>query len=146
MARGGGHKPAQQPLFASMSSLVVFIALLGTASAGWPMLGFSATHSEVHPLSRPHLALPTVTWAYKAKGEIESSAVLNDDDSLVFAAGNNEIFAVHTSNGTKAWGFNAQRQVLASPALADGAIFIGADDEHFYALDQRLGPEPRPRC
>jgi outer membrane protein assembly factor BamB len=35
--------------------------------------------------------------------------------------------------------FKADEQVLASPALGDGALFLGADDRTFYAIEQATG-------
>ena len=65
--------------------------------------------------------------------------MLSPDERLVFSAGGSQIFALEAESGRKVWGFQAQSQVLASPALADGALFVGADDNTFYALEQHTG-------
>ena len=50
--------------------------------------------------------------------------------------GGSEIFAVRRNNGTKIWSYPARSQILASPALDDDYVYIGADDNHFYAIHQ----------
>jgi len=104
------------------------------------MIGFDATHSgRAELLPQALMTTPTVKWSHDTEGEVESSAVLSPDEKLVFSAGGSEIFALDAESGRKAWGFRAQSQVLASPALADGALFVGADDNTFYALEQQTG-------
>jgi outer membrane protein assembly factor BamB len=37
------------------------------------------------------------------------------------------------------WSFKTQGPVKSSPAIAQGRVFVGSDDEHLYALDLRTG-------
>lgn len=104
------------------------------------MIGFDAVHSGRADVLPPAImTTPTVKWSHSTEGEVEASAVLSPDEKLVFSAGGSEIFALNAQTGRKLWGFQAQSQVLASPALADGALFQGADDNTFYALEQQTG-------
>jgi outer membrane protein assembly factor BamB len=60
--------------------------------------------------------------------------------------GNNAHSGVYESAGPKQlggvkWAFKAGGPIVASPAIADGVVYIGAMDGHLYALDQETGKE-----
>jgi outer membrane protein assembly factor BamB len=58
--------------------------------------------------------------------------------------GNNARTGVYDSSGPKQfkevkWAFKTYGPVIASPAIADGVVFIGSSDGAFYAIDQETG-------
>ena len=69
---------------------------------------------------------------------------------IVFAQttfhGNNARTGVFDSAGPKQfgavkWTFKTEGAIIASPAIADGTVFIGSSDNGFYALDQETGKQ-----
>ena len=125
---------------------LLFVTLTGVLTgvgSAWPMMGFAPTHNHKASLARgltPHSVKPMVKWKYNHNGgEVESSAMLSNDESTVFTAAGSDIVAVDTVSGKKRWSYKAQAQVLASGCAADGAFFIGADDKVFYAIEQDTG-------
>jgi outer membrane protein assembly factor BamB len=60
--------------------------------------------------------------------------------------GNNARTGVYDGYGPKQlggvkWAFKAGGAIVASPAIADGVVYIGAMDGHLYAVDQETGKE-----
>ena len=60
--------------------------------------------------------------------------------------GNNARTGVFDSAGPKQfgsvkWTFKTEGAIIASPAIADGTVFIGSSDDGFYALDQETGKQ-----
>ncbi|HLX84728.1 MAG TPA: PQQ-binding-like beta-propeller repeat protein [Terriglobales bacterium] len=60
--------------------------------------------------------------------------------------GNNAHSGIYGAAGPKQlggvkWAFKAGGPIVASPAIADGVVYIGAMDGHLYALDQETGKE-----
>ncbi|MFN7119767.1 MAG: PQQ-binding-like beta-propeller repeat protein, partial [Saprospiraceae bacterium] len=47
--------------------------------------------------------------------------------------------AVNLQDGKEIWRFSTQNVVWSSPAVADGVLYIGSDDNHLYALDAQTG-------
>jgi outer membrane protein assembly factor BamB len=46
-----------------------------------------------------------------------------------------------TQSAAVKWRFKTNGQVLSSPAVADGTIYIGSSDHHLYAVDLRTGAQ-----
>lgn len=117
--------------------------------SGWGMIGYDHLHlgrgsyaggMYIHGyLPAAHVSEPKVKWSFSSKGEIEASAVISKNEKVIISAGGSEIFAVRRNNGTKIWSYPARSQILASPALDDDYVYIGADDNHFYAIHQWRG-------
>jgi len=37
------------------------------------------------------------------------------------------------------WSFHTHGEVISSPAIADGVVYVGSNDGNLYAIDQRTG-------
>ena len=73
--------------------------------------------------------------------EVRSSPVVAD--SMVFV-GSSEfdsgVYALDEMTGKKIWKFQTRWQVVSTPAVADGRVFVGAEnDDKVYALDEMTG-------
>lgn len=109
-----------------------------SAVGPWPMMLQDPAHSaQLGQSVTLSAAAPAVLWKYKARGEVEASAVVSD--RAVFAAGGEEVWALDRQTGEPLWVSKVEEQVLASGALGGGLFMIGADDNTFRAFDQETG-------
>lgn len=60
---------------------------------------------------------------------------------IVFGSGDQNVYALDATTGTKLWSFATGDVVHASPAIADGVVYIGSWDRNMYALDLATGRE-----
>ena len=60
--------------------------------------------------------------------------------SVYFGSGDHHVYAVDAGSGALRWKFETGNVVHASPAVADGVVYIGSWDRNLYALnaDNRL--------
>ncbi len=77
-------------------------------------------------------------WSASIEGGIVGSPVLTDDESLaLITSDNGDVYAFNTAGGSRdrlAWSFSTEGQVWSTPAVSDGAVFVGSLDRHVYAL------------
>ena len=85
---------------------------------------------RLHCLS---LADGTEKWAFRAKGRIDSSAVVTGDH-VVFGCDDGNIYAVNTKDGEQVWNYEAGQPVASSPCIAGGRLVMGADDGVVYCF------------
>jgi len=67
-----------------------------------------------------------------------SSPVVNAG-VVYFGSGDNNVYALNTSDGSVKWKFTTGNVVHASPTLAHGVLYVGSWDSYFYALDAANG-------
>ena len=60
---------------------------------------------------------------------------------MYFGSGDGNVYALDVATGAVKWKFKTGDVVHASPAIADGVVFIGSWDSYFYALDAATGAE-----
>ncbi|MET1124943.1 MAG: PQQ-binding-like beta-propeller repeat protein [Archaeoglobaceae archaeon] len=81
-------------------------------------------------------------WEFQANGKIDSSPAVAD--GVVYFATNTKygtIYAVDAENGYELWHYrlippeNAYYNIMSSPFLADGKLFIGADSGYVYCFE-----------
>ena len=60
---------------------------------------------------------------------------------MYFGSGDGSVYALDVATGAVKWKFKTGDVVHASPAIADGVVFIGSWDSYFYALDAATGAE-----
>lgn len=51
------------------------------------------------------------------------------------------IFAVDAASGEERWRFEPEGPGLATPAIRDGVVYVGGNDQHLYALNLATGDE-----
>jgi len=85
-----------------------------------------------------------VRWAFKSGGTIRSSPAISDA-IVYFTSDDGYLYAVDLQTGQEKWRFNAGSEAGASsPAIADGAVYVGTGDHthiSLYAVDLRTGLE-----
>jgi outer membrane protein assembly factor BamB len=60
---------------------------------------------------------------------------------VYFGSGDNNVYALNTSDGSLKWKFKTGDIVHASPALDNGTLYIGSWDSYFYAIAADSGKE-----
>jgi outer membrane protein assembly factor BamB len=85
---------------------------------------------RLHCLS---LADGTEKWAFRAKGRIDSSAVVTGSH-VVFGSDDGNVYALTTADGTQVWNYEIGQPVQGSPAIAAGKLVIAADDGVVYCF------------
>jgi outer membrane protein assembly factor BamB len=75
-----------------------------------------------------------VKWSYATGAAIYASPVLGADGVLYVAS--DVLYAFNTSNGDVLWGYtDASNTFFATPALANGTLYIGNEDYSVYAVN-----------
>lgn len=78
-----------------------------------------------------------VDWAFEApkrkQGFYASAAVT--DDLVVIGSRDNRVWAIERKTGKRRWDFLTDNKVDGSAVIADGRVFVGSFDKHFYVLD-----------
>jgi outer membrane protein assembly factor BamB/tRNA A-37 threonylcarbamoyl transferase component Bud32 len=78
-----------------------------------------------------------VAWKCQTGGAIRCRPIM-DKENIYFGSLDSTVYAVNMK-GSIRWRFVCRRGVTSSPALAEGLIFIGSEDNHIYGLDCRSG-------
>ncbi len=76
-------------------------------------------------------------WQYHVPGintRILSSAAVSND--VVYLGISNNVYAINATTGFQIWDFSTQNQIIASPAVFDGAVYFGSQDGNFYAIGE----------
>jgi outer membrane protein assembly factor BamB len=79
-----------------------------------------------------------VLWrTHVGSGYLSSAAIQND---TAFVASTFGVYAVDLSTGTLIWEYATSWPVISCPAVADGLVFVGSENnDRVYALDERTG-------
>ena len=96
-----------------------------------------------------------VRWRFKAGGAVYSTPAVGgatspepgaapgtgrtQSDLVVFASCDGSVYALHAANGRKAWRFDTDRPIVASPAISAGKVYIGSSESRFRGLDLATG-------
>ncbi len=106
------------------------------------MFGFDAQHTNANPFEQ--ILNPTTVgdlkekWAYKTRGQIDSSPAVTGDVVYVGSADGN-VYALDAVSGAKKWAFRTGNNVASSPAVVGGVVYVGSADGNVYALDAASG-------
>jgi len=73
-------------------------------------------------------------WEFRARDQIDSSAVVCGGKSLIFGSDDGYIYALDLEKGAELWRFEAGSPVKTSPAVAGDYVIFGADDGVLYAF------------
>lgn len=82
-------------------------------------------------------------WSLETEGD-RGGNVLGDltvaGDSIYFGV-NNQLYAVDSETGEERWRFEAGDQVMSTPAVYEGSVYVGSWDNCLYAIHARDGIE-----
>ena len=67
----------------------------------------------------------TLIWDFTAQGHIESGPIVRDG-KVIFAAGDDGVYALAAANGDIVWHFKAEVHVDCDPTWYDGDIYVGS--------------------
>ena len=56
------------------------------------------------------------------------------DGKVYFGCDDYRVYALDIATGEKIWSFDTGDAISASPVVANGLVFIGSWDNHFYTL------------
>ena len=85
-----------------------------------------------------------VAWKFATGDNVYSSPVLSPDGSTVYVGSyDDNLYALHTADGTKAWKFDAGYWVVSSLALSpDGStVYVGCFGGLLYGVHAANGTE-----
>ena len=71
---------------------------------------------------------------------IHRARKLYTDESFV-AEIDGIVYALDATTGDERWRFEARGDILSSPAVVDGVVYVGSKDNYVYALDATTGWE-----
>ena len=60
-------------------------------------------------------------------------------DGTVYIASGTKVYALDAASGTPRWTHTTGGHVFSSPAVVDGTVYIGSNDNKVYALDAATG-------
>lgn len=125
--RGQGTWPA---------GLCIFLSLLHTSAADWPMFRGDPSLSGLASGSLP----PKLEklWEFKTTGPVKSSAAIVGSSVFVGSLDQN-LYALDLKTGQKRWAFKTEGGIESSPLVLDGRVYVGSEDSHLYALDASSG-------
>jgi len=93
------------------------------------------THAVMDASSPQTLSL---LWSRENPFGVGGSAV-SDESRVYFIDYQGVIHALDLQNGDEVWRFSTGNASGSTPALANGAIYVGSGDKHLYALDAATG-------
>ncbi|MCX9025828.1 MAG: PQQ-binding-like beta-propeller repeat protein [Candidatus Methanoperedens sp.] len=118
-------------IFLLMALLLITPAL----ASDWSMFKKDASHSGyTTDAVNPPL---TAAWTFDLSFDSDSSPVIVND--VLYVGSNFGIHAIDAKTGRELWRTHTNGFVKSAPAVADGVLYVGADDNRFYAMDIRDG-------
>ena len=97
---------------------------------------YNPTHRHLQRRSgMPPTDEPVVRWDQQFQGNVSGVVVC---DRRVYVSTGSDIVAMD-HDGTGRWRFETDRNVVSSPAVVDGTVFVGSNDKTVYALDAATG-------
>jgi outer membrane protein assembly factor BamB len=134
--------------------LLMVVFLLGLTGCGgattdsWPGLGIDGNTIYVS-LGPKVYALDTETgvqqWAFPAdatqnEGMIYAPAVQGTDGKVFVGSSSDKVYAFEQP-GTEIWSFPTKGAIVGQATVADGTVYVGANDRRIYALSAIDGTE-----
>jgi outer membrane protein assembly factor BamB len=111
--------------------LLVSLLITPAFASDWNMFKKDASHSGfTTDAVNPPL---TVVWSFNLGFDSDSSPVIVND--VLYVGSNYGIHALDARTGRELWRTHTNGFVKSAPAVADGALYVGADDSRFYAMD-----------
>ncbi|MBU4491975.1 MAG: PQQ-binding-like beta-propeller repeat protein [Euryarchaeota archaeon] len=115
--------------------LLVSMIITPAFALDWSMFKKDPSHSgfttdEVNPPL-------VVKWTFDLRFDTDSSPVIVND--VLYIGSNGGIHAIDAKSGRELWRTPTNGFVKSVPAVVDGVLYIGADDNRFYAIDTKDG-------
>ncbi|WP_237465494.1 PQQ-binding-like beta-propeller repeat protein [Vibrio stylophorae] len=102
-------------------------------------------------------ASQTVLWRFATQGKVRAAPAL-DAKHVYFSSDDGYLYALNKESGQEVWRFHLNDGDVprigpanhapwvfdyekSSPVLANGRLFIGSADQHFYAIDSQNGKQ-----
>lgn len=133
------------------AAMVVVAGVTGAHSAhsatatDWPMFRFDPSHSGVSPetsIGASNVSTLGVAWDTNLGRSVFSSPAVVFDNALgervVYVGYKKGVAALNADTGAVIWQ-RATGLVLASPAVANGVVYVGSSNHYLYALDAATG-------
>ena len=80
-------------------------------------------------------------WTFETDGAIKGP-VATHDGLAVFGSWDGYVYGVDLADGSEAWSFAAENDVMSGPAVdPEGTVYVGSHDSNLYALDGSTGEE-----
>ncbi|MFB6299631.1 MAG: PQQ-binding-like beta-propeller repeat protein [Halobacteriales archaeon] len=100
----------------------------------WPMFGYDAARTGVHPEASGPTAPVEVAWQQETRGDFLAAPVAAN--GTVYVGGNDGSFhAFDAVDGTRQWRFRGGGSAFNAPAaVGDGVVYAGNADHRLYAL------------
>ncbi len=118
-------------IFLLMALLLVTPAL----ASDWGMFKKDVSHSGfTTDAVNPPLS---VIWSFNLGFDSDSSPIIVND--VLYVGSNFGIHALDASTGRELWRTHTNGFVKSAPAVADGVLYVGADDSRFYSMDIKDG-------
>ena len=105
---------------------------------------FSRSHDGFSPHRGPRpptalhqtgaTALPGGHFKPKGQSTVPRSSL---GKQVIFGSGDGRLYAVNLADGAKDWSYAIGTPIIASPAIADGMLVIGAEDGRVYGFEAR---------
>jgi outer membrane protein assembly factor BamB len=103
----------------------------------WPMFHHDLTHSGYSTSTAPTTNL---TGADYRTGSWVASSPTVVDGVVYVGCGDNNVYALNATTGTKVWNYTTDNWVQwSSPAVVDGVVYVGSTDNNVYALNATTG-------
>ncbi len=87
-----------------------------------------------------------ILWSFQTspKGLAHSSPAVAANGIVYFGCGlfdddGKQVYALNATNGTQIWSYTTGDNVVSSPAVVDGVVYIGSNDMNVYALNASTG-------
>lgn len=110
-------------------------------SSNGSMFGLDLQHSRVVP-NETKLTIANVSklqplWKSYLGGSISISSPTVVAGIIYIGSTNSHLYAVNASDGSIAWAFQTDNEILSSPALAGNGVFFGSNDKHIYGITNK---------
>ena len=103
----------------------------------WPMFHHDLTHSGYSTSTAPTTNL---TGADYRTGSWVASSPTVVDGVVYVGCGDNNVYALNATTGTKVWNYTTGNWVQwSSPAVVGGVVYVGSTDNNVYALNATTG-------
>lgn len=80
-----------------------------------------------------------VAWQFNGKSDIIASAVIQGDAVYVVDALDGNVYALNKATGKQIWITPLDCGIEATPLIIDAILYVGSENEYFYALDIETG-------
>ncbi|MCZ7358097.1 MAG: PQQ-binding-like beta-propeller repeat protein [Candidatus Methanoperedens sp.] len=120
-------------LIAYLFSLLILAA--PAVASDWSQFGYDSSHSGFTTDSVvPPLVLK---WTANLYYNTDSSPVVVN--GVVYVGSNGGVHALDAESGKEIWRSPTDGFIGAVPMVMDGTLYVGGNDEHFYAIDIKDG-------